>query len=156
MVPDREGVTRFVERFAAALTDAGMPRMPARAFVALLVTDSGRLTAAELADQLHSSAGAISGAVRYPHPDAAGRPRARARLPQGTLPGPRRRLARGHRAPRRLRARWAAAMEEGIAAVGPDTPAGARLAETQAFFAFMQKEMPALVERWQEYRSLGG
>jgi len=52
--------------------------------------------------------------------------------------------------------RWAAALEEGIAAVGPDTPAGARLAETQEFFAFMQKEMPALVERWQEYRSLGG
>ena len=48
------------------------------------------------------------------------------------------------------------ALEDGIAAVGPDTPAGARLAETQAFFAFMQKEMPALVERWQEYRSLGG
>ena len=52
--------------------------------------------------------------------------------------------------------RWASALEEGIAAVGPDTPAGARLAETQEFFAFMQKEMPALVERWQEYRSLGG
>ncbi len=64
-MPDREAVPRFVERFAAALTDAGMPRMPARAFVALLVTDSGRLTAVELADQLHSSAGAISGAVRY-------------------------------------------------------------------------------------------
>jgi hypothetical protein len=47
-------------------------------------------------------------------------------------------------------------LEDGIAAVGPDTPAGARLAETQEFFAFMQKEMPALVERWQEYRSLGG
>jgi len=52
--------------------------------------------------------------------------------------------------------RWTAALEDGIAAVGPDTPAGARLAETREFFAFLQKEMPALVERWQEYRSLGG
>ena len=41
-------------------------------------------------------------------------------------------------------------MADGIAAVGADTPAGARLAETQEFFAFIQQEMPALVERWQE------
>ena len=52
--------------------------------------------------------------------------------------------------------RWQNALAEGIAAVGADTPAGARLAEAQEFFAFMQKEMPALIERWQEYRSLGG
>jgi len=50
-------------------------------------------------------------------------------------------------------------MKERVAveAVSPvDEPAGARLAETREFFAFLQKEMPALVERWQEYRSLGG
>ena len=46
-----------------------------------------------------------------PRPDAAGRPRARGGLPQGPLPGPRRRVARGDRAPRRLpapvgRPRW--------------------------------------------------
>jgi len=62
-VPDQDAVARFIERFAGGLTDAGMPRMPARVFVALLATDSGRLTAAELAERLHSSAGAISGAV---------------------------------------------------------------------------------------------
>jgi DNA-binding transcriptional regulator GbsR (MarR family) len=156
MVPDREGVTRFVERFAAALTDAGMPRMPARAFVALLVTDSGRLTAAELADQLHSSAGAISGAVRYLTQTQL--------VDRERVPGSRKDHYRvrddvWHVATARrddnLR-RWTAALEDGIAAVGPHTPAGARLAETREFFAFLQKEMPALVERWQEYRSLGG
>ena len=44
---------------------AGFPPMPARVFVALLVTDSGRLTAAELADLLQISPAAVSGAVRY-------------------------------------------------------------------------------------------
>src|SRR4051794_35351511 len=49
---DRDGdaVASYVERFAGVLTASGMPRMPSRVFVALLVTDSGRLTAAELAE----------------------------------------------------------------------------------------------------------
>ena len=40
----------YIERFATVLMAAGFPPMPARVFVALLITDSGRLTAAELAD----------------------------------------------------------------------------------------------------------
>ena len=39
--------------------------MPARVFASLLATDSGRLTAAELAGLLHVSAAAVSGAVSY-------------------------------------------------------------------------------------------
>ncbi|MEN3357717.1 MAG: hypothetical protein V7637_1699, partial [Mycobacteriales bacterium] len=58
-------VTTFIEGFANAFTLAGMPRMPARVFVALLATDSGRLTAAELSTVLQASPAAISGAVRY-------------------------------------------------------------------------------------------
>src|SRR5689334_8994349 len=62
---DRQAVLRFIERFAASLTEAGFPKMPARVFAGLLATDSGRLTAAELADLLQVSPAAISGAVRY-------------------------------------------------------------------------------------------
>ena len=47
------------------LDEGGVPRMPARVFAALLATDSGRLTAAELAEQLQISPAAVSGAVRY-------------------------------------------------------------------------------------------
>jgi hypothetical protein len=32
--------------------------------------------------------------------------------------------------------------------LGADTPAGARMADTVAFFEFLQTEMPALLERW--------
>src|SRR5262245_66434066 len=63
---DEQAVRRFVERFAAGLVEAGMPAMPARVFSALLATDSGRLTAAELATQLDASPAAIPGAVRHP------------------------------------------------------------------------------------------
>ena len=36
----------YIERFTAVMVAAGMPPMPSRVFVALMVTDSGRLTAA--------------------------------------------------------------------------------------------------------------
>src|SRR5215813_12570283 len=55
----------YIERFASVLVAAGFPPMPARVFVALLVTDSGRLTSAELAARLQISPAAVSGAVRY-------------------------------------------------------------------------------------------
>ena len=46
---DDQEVRRFVAQgFASALVDAGMPRMPALVFVALLATDGGGLTADEL------------------------------------------------------------------------------------------------------------
>ena len=45
---DEQAVRPFIERFASVLVEAGVPPMPARVFAALLVTDSGRLTAAEL------------------------------------------------------------------------------------------------------------
>src|SRR5260370_40589639 len=54
----------YIERFAAVLVAAGFPPMPARVFVALLVTDSGRLSATELAEMLRISPAAVSGAVR--------------------------------------------------------------------------------------------
>ncbi|HMG30031.1 MAG TPA: MarR family transcriptional regulator, partial [Jiangellaceae bacterium] len=52
---DAVEVSRFVERFALTLLDSGVPRMPARAFVAILASDKGYLTAAELAHVLDVS-----------------------------------------------------------------------------------------------------
>jgi DNA-binding transcriptional regulator GbsR (MarR family) len=146
-------VSRFIERFASVLVEGGVPRMPARVFSALLVTDSGRLTAAELAELLQVSPAAISGAVRY--------------LAQVSLitrerePGSRKDVYLLHddqwyeaivrREP--LLTRWERAILDGIDAVGADTPAGARLRDTADFFEFLAAEMPALLTRWREQRS---
>ncbi|MDA0162781.1 MarR family transcriptional regulator [Solirubrobacter ginsenosidimutans] len=148
-----EEVSRFVERFASVLVDAGMPRMPSRVFALLLATDSGRLTSVELAERLQVSPAAISGAVRY--------------LTQVSLisrerePGSRKDVYRLHddqwyeaivrREP--LLTRWERAVLDGIDAVGPDTPAGRRLRDTASFFEFLAIEMPALLTRWREQRS---
>jgi DNA-binding transcriptional regulator GbsR (MarR family) len=149
---DEAAVQRFIESFASALVDGGVPRMPARVFAALLATDSGRLTAAELAERLRVSPAAVSGAVRY--------------LAQVSLisrerePGSRRdhyRLFNDlwyeavlRREP--LLTRWERAMRDGMAALGADTPAGARMAESVAFFEFLQEELPAVLARWRARR----
>jgi DNA-binding transcriptional regulator GbsR (MarR family) len=149
---DREAVLRFIERFTSALMDAGMPRMPARVFVALLATDSGRLTAGELADLLHVSPAAISGALRYlTQVNVLTRERQR---------GSRRdhyRLLDDSWYEMTLRreqvmARWIAAGNEGVDVLGADTPAGRRMAESVEFFEFVRRELPALLERWRAER----
>ena len=61
----RGSLPEFIEKFAAVLIVAGFPPMSARVFVALLISDSGGLTAAGLADLLQISPAAVSGAVRY-------------------------------------------------------------------------------------------
>jgi DNA-binding transcriptional regulator GbsR (MarR family) len=150
---DDAGVSRFIERFASALAEAGMPRMPARVFVALLATDSGRLTAAELADLLQVSPAAVSGAVRWlTQVNLASRERE---------PGSRRDYHRVqddlwyeasiHKD--RLLPRWTATAREGLQALGPDTPAGRRLTETIDFFEFVEDELPAMLKRWREHRA---
>ena len=60
---DEEAVRRFIERFALDLSEAGMARMPARAFAAILAPTPAALTAAELAELLQASPAAVSGAV---------------------------------------------------------------------------------------------
>ena len=147
---DEQAIRPFIERFASVLVEAGVPPMPARVFSALLVTDSGRLTAAELTGLLGASPAAISGAVRYlAQVGMIGRERE---------PGSRREvyllrndlwyeisLGRDQ-----LLAHWAGAARDGAEILGPQTPAGQRLADSHDFFVFLQQELPALLERWRD------
>jgi DNA-binding transcriptional regulator GbsR (MarR family) len=145
---DPAAVSRFVETFASAFVDAGVPRMPSRVFAAILASDAGRLTAAELAEQLQASPAAISGAVRYLNQVSL--------ITREREPGSRRDVyAVGDDAwyeaivrRERLLELWSRAIRDGVEAVGPETPAGHRLSETLSFFAFLQTEMPALLDRW--------
>ena len=144
-----EGRRRFVERFGVLLTEAGMPRMPARVFACILAADEARLTAGEIGERLGVSPAAVSGAVRYLI--QAGM------IVRGREPGARRdgygvhdRLWYELYAYRgEMLRRWELAMADGAALLG-DTPAGARIEETREFFAFLQEELPAMMGRWRE------
>lgn len=146
-------VERFVERFALLLADAGLARMPARVFAALLVTESGKMTAGEIADTLRVSPAAVSGAVRY--------------LLQVELivrrrdPGERRdhyevtddMWYEAYANRDKLMEQWSLAMAEGVAAVGPDTKAGWRLETSRQFFDFLREQIPELMDKWRAYQA---
>ena len=143
----------YLERFSSVLVAAGIPAMPARVFAALLVADSGRLTAAELAAILRVSPAAVSGGVRYLIQVGL--------VHKERVPGSRRDYYRMpddvwsdmFRLRDQVMQRWAALVREGIELVGPDTQAGARLAEHATFFEFVSRELPEVLKRWDEYQA---
>ncbi|MFB4279512.1 MULTISPECIES: GbsR/MarR family transcriptional regulator [unclassified Nonomuraea] len=145
---DEGAIAGFRERFAQIMVESGMPRMAARVYAALLVTDSGKLSAAELAGQLGVGAPAISGAVKY---------LVQVRLVErGREPGTRHDFCRIHEHtwshfisqsdPVLVRVQTGA--DEGTALLGPDSPAGRRLDETSRFFAFMREEIRQSMAKW--------
>jgi DNA-binding MarR family transcriptional regulator len=145
-------VEQFVERFALLLDEAGVPRMPARVFGAILVTEDGKLTAGQIADTLRVSPAAVSGAVRY--------------LAQVGLivkrrdPGERRDhyevtddlWYEAYANRDKQMEQWAQLMAEGAAAVGPETRAGWRLETSRRFFEFLRDQLPELMRKWREYQ----
>lgn len=138
---------RLVEAFA----DAGFPRMPAAALVAVLTSESSALTAAELATELDVSPAAVSGAVRYlqtvgmmTRQRAAGDRRYVYELPEHA---------------------WYAAsvnnqaLYERLASVAEttadslDVPAAReRVLDMAGFFRFVQRRIPDLLEEWNAQR----
>ncbi|MFC5802107.1 GbsR/MarR family transcriptional regulator [Streptomyces formicae] len=151
--PDEGAVSDFVERFAAQFVEAGVARMPSRVFAALIASESGVMTSAELSEQLKVSPAAVSGAVRYlAQVNMVSRERE---------PGSRReryRVANNQwyealaNRDQLLRA-WEDTFRDGIAKLGADTGAGRRLAETLAFFEFLEGELAGMMERWRKLRA---
>ncbi|MFD7404121.1 GbsR/MarR family transcriptional regulator [Streptomyces sp. NPDC059866] len=149
---DAEAVSKFVEGFAAQLVEAGMQRMAARVFAALLASDSGAMTSAELGAQLQVSPAAVSGAVRYlAQVHMVSRERE---------PGSRRERYRVHSDQwyealtnrDAVLKRWEQTLREGVDSLGAATPGGQRIAETLAFFEYLEGELGKLMERWREHR----
>ena len=146
-------VRQFIQRFASLLADAGMPRMPARIFVALLTADTSRLTAEELAGLLRVSPAAVSGGVRYLIQVGL--------VSRETEPGSRRHVYvmpdnvwhEVLRVRDGIMMRWADAMRGGAEVLGAGTPAGTRLAESAMYFEFVSKELPLLLDRWEDYKA---
>ncbi|MER5707710.1 MarR family transcriptional regulator [Streptomyces sp. NPDC002122] len=150
--PQEEAASRFVERFAAEMTAAGMQRMAARVFAALLASETASMTSAELAEQLRISPAAVSGAIRY--------------LSQVSMvsrerdPGTRRDRYVLHNElwyetftqRDQILTRWERVLRDGVETLGRDTAAGRRTAETADFFAFLQTEMLGIMDRWRAHK----
>lgn len=150
---DDEAVRRYAEQFGNLLADTGWPRMAGRVFSAILASEDGRLTAAELAEQLQASPAAVSGAVNY--------------LLQL-------RLATREREPGSRRdvyviqddswyqtmmtedqslARWSVSLRKVLDASGEGTPAHRRVRLSLAFIDFISSEVKGLSERWVAHKA---
>jgi predicted transcriptional regulator len=145
---DDEAVKRYTEQFGNLLAETGWPRMAARVFAAILSSVSGRMTAAELSEQLQASPAAVSGAVNY--------------LLQL-------RLATREREPGTRRdvyvvqddawyqtmmtedqslLRWSESLRKVLDASGEGTEAYRRVRVSLAFIDFISGEVKGLSERW--------
>jgi predicted transcriptional regulator len=146
---DEPAMRVFVEQMARTLADWGFPRMAGRVLFAMMSADEPTLTAGELAQRLAVSPAAISGAVRYliqinmfEREPVPGSRRDRYRLVDDswyevTL------------AKMTLIKTLADAADQGVAAAGgPETPAGARLANMRDFYLFVQEALPGLLDQW--------
>jgi DNA-binding transcriptional regulator GbsR (MarR family) len=150
---DPVAVRAFIERFTALLTLSGFPRTPARIFVAMLTSDSSRLTAAELAELLQASPASVSGGARYLLQvgliTAEGEPGSRRlhyRMSEDVWPDVIRMRDRQFTI-------WAAQLRDGVNVLGSDSPAGTRMAQTVSYFEFISSEMSGLLARWDERKA---
>ncbi|MFR9774256.1 GbsR/MarR family transcriptional regulator [Nocardia sp. SC052] len=150
MAVDSDRERAFVERLGGAMAMAGVPPMAARVLARMLISESGMMTSAELADALEVSQPAISGAVRF--------------LAQIGFVS-RERVPRTRKDRYRIRDdvwetvltvrndsidTWKAALTFGVETVGEDTDVGIRLVEAVEFFNFVQEDMRQMLERWRE------
>jgi DNA-binding transcriptional regulator GbsR (MarR family) len=154
--PDDAGLAgrdpRTVENATAHITElfiqSGLQQMAARVLAALLTTDSGSLTSAELVQRLHVSPASITKAVGYLEAmEIVRRER-----------DPRRRAERyvidddawfqAIMASARIDARIAVASLHSAQALDPTTPAGARLENLGRFLHHISDDLARSAEHW--------
>ncbi|MDO3646479.1 GbsR/MarR family transcriptional regulator [Nocardia mangyaensis] len=144
--PD-EAVRDFAAHFTDLFVYDGMPRMQARVLTCLHLTDSGSLTAAELARQLDVSPASISTAVNaLESRDLLRRERDSRRRDHYYIDGDtwyRTTLNLARAAEERVKA-----ARHGAELLGVSTPAGARLHEIGRYLDYLGQQMVLVVERW--------
>jgi DNA-binding transcriptional regulator GbsR (MarR family) len=141
------------EQLALALTRAGLQRMTARLLAAFLFTDQPGLTMGELAGDLGVSPGSVSAGVKTLMSVGL--------IEQIPAPGSRRDHYRMRddawptlfSTQNHVIGVMQKAAEDGIAASGTNSVVRRRLEDMRDFYAFMLRELPTLIDRWQDHSS---
>ncbi|MEW9872698.1 GbsR/MarR family transcriptional regulator [Arthrobacter sp. HS15c] len=146
-------INAAAEKAAAAFAAAGFPKMPARALMALVSSEDGSLTAAELAGKLGVSAAAVSGAVRYLQTVGF--------VHRVSQPGSRRDLYALYDDEWYVVSMRKSPIYQSLAALTDATaealPAGSaarsRVTEMGSFYRFLAARMPAVLDDWERQRA---
>lgn len=153
-VPDTEGeLEESAETLALALAAGGLQRMTARVLAALIFTNRPSVTMGELSELLRASAGTVSDAIKalgsvglVERVPAPGSRRGHYRLPAGAW-------ASMHSQQNAVLGAVLEAAEKGLTEAAPGGAAQQRLLEMRDFYAFLMRELPQLIERWQTERN---
>jgi DNA-binding transcriptional ArsR family regulator len=143
---DPAAVAEFERRFTEALMQMGMPRMICRVLTCLTTADSGSMTSAELVQRLRVSAASISKAISVLEDLQLVRRERDGRRERYVVDDDvwyRATIASGH-----SNAVFAQAALDGAEVLGPDTPAGARLADTGRFLKYFGEDLLRRAEYW--------
>ena len=143
-----EDQSTAAEQLALVLANHGLQRMTARVLAALLFVEQPAITMGELADRLHASSGAVSGAIRMlisvglaervPAP-ASRRDHYRLRDDAWAVL---------YTNQNEVIAAMRKAADAGIAATKPKSRARQRLTQMHDFYDFLFAELPVLLDRW--------
>ncbi|MGW0105441.1 helix-turn-helix domain-containing protein [Streptomyces sp. XHT-2] len=147
---DPEAVRAFEETLTTVFIASGTPRMMARVMACLTLSDSGSLTAAELAERLRVSPASVSKAIAFLETqdlvrrfrDEGGR-RERYGFDEDIW-------YRSMAAGARSTAQIAATSREGVDVMGPGTPAATRLENAARFLDFVSETMLRAAEEARE------
>ncbi|GAA3017681.1 GbsR/MarR family transcriptional regulator [Streptosporangium longisporum] len=146
---DTEAVREYEEVFATVFMQSGLPKMTARVLSSLYATDTGSLTASELAGRLQISLASVSKAITFLENQGLIRrerdERRRERyivdddvLYQSTM------------ASARATAHLGEVARQGVGILGPGTPAAARLENIARFVDFVSESIARAADQARE------
>ena len=146
---DAEAVREYEETFATVFMQSGLPKMTARTLAGLYTTDTGSLTASELAGRLQVSPASVSKAIAFLESQGLVRrerdERRRERyvvdddvMYQSTM------------ASARSTAHLGEIARQGVSILGPDTPAAARLQNIARFVDFVSESIARAADQARE------
>ncbi|ANP56276.1 DNA-binding transcriptional ArsR family regulator [Streptomyces griseochromogenes] len=146
---DPEAVREYEEAFTTLLMASGLPKMMSRVLTCLYITDAGSLTASELAQHLQVSPASISKAVTFLEgQDLVRRERDERRRDRYAVDNEL--WFQGALAAARSHAQLAEAARQGVAVLGPDTPAAVRLENIARFVDFISESIARAAEQARE------
>jgi DNA-binding transcriptional regulator YhcF (GntR family) len=146
---DPEAVREYEETFTAVMIASGLPKMMSRVLVCLYTTDAGSLTASELAQRLQVSPATISKAITFlESQDLVRRERDERRRDRYVVDDDL--WYQSMVASVRSNAQVVETARQGVAILGPGTPAAIRLEKAARFLDFVGESLARAAEQARE------
>jgi DNA-binding transcriptional regulator GbsR (MarR family) len=143
---DAEAVREYEEMFTTVVLQSGLPKMMSRVLVCLYTTDSGSLTASELVQRLQVSPASISKAITFLEIQSLVR-RERDERRRDRYVVDDELFYQATIASARANDQLVETARQGVAILGPHTPAAARLENVARFLGFISESITRAAEQ---------